>query len=44
MLRETNIKDICVNLAKSGKIENTWGDGNRKPRDGTMIKLKATTC
>jgi len=30
MLRETNIKDICVSLAKSNKIENTWGRGNRK--------------
>jgi three-Cys-motif partner protein len=39
MLRETNVKDICVELAKTGKIENTWGDGNRKPRDENMIKL-----
>jgi hypothetical protein len=40
MLRETNVKDICVKLAKAGKIENTWGNGNRKPRDESMIKLK----
>jgi hypothetical protein len=40
MLRETNIKDICVNLAKAGKIENTWGNGNRKPRDEDLIKLR----
>lgn len=40
MLRETNVKDICVELAKSGKIENTWGGGNRKPRDEHIIKLK----
>jgi three-Cys-motif partner protein len=41
MLRETNIKDMCVNLAKAGKIENTWsGGGNRKPDDGSMIRLK----
>jgi predicted DsbA family dithiol-disulfide isomerase len=40
MLRETNIKDICVDLAKTGTIENTWGAGNRKPRDETIIKLK----
>jgi three-Cys-motif partner protein len=39
MLRETNVKDICVKLAKGGKIENTWGSGNRKPRDETLIKL-----
>jgi three-Cys-motif partner protein len=40
MLRETNVKDICVALAKAGKVENTWGNGNRKPRDETVIKLK----
>jgi hypothetical protein len=39
MLRETNVKDICVNLAKAGKIDNSWGSGNRKPRDETLIKL-----
>jgi three-Cys-motif partner protein len=38
MLRETNVKDICVNFAKAGKIENTWGTGNRKPRDTSLIK------
>lgn len=43
MLRETNIKDICVDLAKTGKIENTWGGGNRKPQDANMIKLKTST-
>ena len=40
MLRQTNIKDICVDLAKVGKIENTWGGGNRKPRDENMIRAK----
>jgi three-Cys-motif partner protein len=40
MLRETNVKDICVDLAKTGKIENTWGTGNRKPRDATIIRLR----
>lgn len=39
MLRETNVKDICVALAKDGKIENSWGSGNRKPSDEHMIKL-----
>jgi three-Cys-motif partner protein len=39
MLRLTNVKDICVELAKIGKIENTWGGGNRKPRDEDVIKL-----
>lgn len=42
MLRETNVKNICVDLAKAGKIENTWGNGNRKPSDETVIKLKIT--
>jgi hypothetical protein len=41
MLRETNVKDICVNLAKAGSVENTWGSGNRKPRDENVIKLRA---
>ncbi len=40
MLRVTNVKDICVDLAKVGKIDNTWGGGTRKPRDEDMIKLK----
>ena len=39
MLRETNVKDVCVELAKGGNIENTWGTGGRKPTDDTMIKL-----
>src|SRR5882757_965967 len=30
MLRVTDVKDICVELAKSGAIERTWGGGNRK--------------
>lgn len=41
MLRETNVKDICVDLAKAGVIENTWGTGNRKPRDENVIRLRA---
>jgi three-Cys-motif partner protein len=40
MLRETNVKDVCVDLAKIGKVENTWGGGNRKPTDNHMIKLR----
>jgi hypothetical protein len=43
MLRETNVKDICVDLAKARKIENTWGGGNRKPRDPCLIKPVSTT-
>ena len=37
MLRETNVKDICVELAREGKIQNTWGTGNRRPADHTKI-------
>lgn len=40
MLRETNIKDICVDLAMMGKIEKTWGGGNRKPAEDSLIKLR----
>jgi len=39
MLRETNVKDICVDLANAGRIERTWGGGNRKPRDTDVIRL-----
>lgn len=39
ILRETNIKDICVRLAGEGKLKNNWGGGNRKPRDETIISL-----
>ena len=39
MLRETNVKDICVALAKDGRIENSWGGGNRKPVDDSIIRL-----
>jgi hypothetical protein len=41
MLRVTNVKDICVELAKMGKVKNTWGGGNRKPRDNDVIKLSS---
>jgi three-Cys-motif partner protein len=39
MLRVTNVKDICVALAKAGRIKNGWGGGNRKPRDEDLIEL-----
>jgi hypothetical protein len=42
MLRETNVKDVCVELAKRGKIENSWGAGGRKPTDHAVIKLAST--
>ena len=40
ILRETNVKDICVALANAGKIENTWGGGRRKPHAKSPIILK----
>ncbi|MDR3485315.1 MAG: three-Cys-motif partner protein TcmP [Bradyrhizobium sp.] len=39
MIRETNAKDICVELAAKGKIRNSWGMGVRKPNDETTISL-----
>jgi three-Cys-motif partner protein len=42
MLRETNVKDICVAMAKEGKIENSWGGGSRKPKNNTIIRLTKT--
>jgi hypothetical protein len=39
MLRVPNVKDICVELAKIGTIRNSWGGGNRKPRDDDLIEL-----
>jgi three-Cys-motif partner protein len=40
MLRVTNVKNVCVELAKVGEIEQTWNGGARKPRDHDAIKLK----
>jgi len=42
MLREANIKDVCIELAREHKIENTWGSGGRKPNDQTRIVLAST--
>jgi hypothetical protein len=39
-LRETNVKDVCVQLADDGRIENTWKRaGKNKPYDGSPIML-----
>jgi three-Cys-motif partner protein len=40
MLRETNLKDICLDLARNGSIENTWSPSSRKPKEDTVIKLR----
>ena len=39
ILRETNVKDICVALEKRGRIEKTWGPVNKKPKDRDLIRL-----
>jgi three-Cys-motif partner protein len=43
MLREPNVKDICVDLAKASRIANTWGARHRKPHKDCMITLNNTT-
>ncbi len=43
MLRETNIKDICVALAATGQIEDTWREQGRKPNKKTIIRLKVVS-
>lgn len=40
MIRETDLKNICVDLEKAGHLERTWGLGNRKPDGGTEVRLK----
>ena len=40
MLRVTNVKDICCDLARAGVIENTWGAAPRKPQDHDWIILR----
>jgi three-Cys-motif partner protein len=38
MLRVTNVRDICCDLAKRGVIANTWSaDRSRKPKDSHLI-------
>jgi three-Cys-motif partner protein len=41
VLRVTNVKDICCSLARAGTIDNSWGGGNRKPKDTDVINLKS---
>jgi len=41
-LKVSDVKDICVDLANEGFIENTWslpGTRKRKPDDGHIIRL-----
>jgi hypothetical protein len=40
VLRKTNVKDVCVQLANDGLIDNTWKPASRnKPFDGSPIRL-----
>lgn len=38
MLKETNVKNVVVRLAKEGKLEDTWGGGRNKPGEQTIIR------
>jgi hypothetical protein len=42
-LRETNIKDICVDLGRQGVICEPWRDAGprNKPKDADLIKLES---
>lgn len=42
IIRETNVKQICHELAKGGLIENTWGTGNKRPKEDMPIRLVTT--
>jgi hypothetical protein len=40
MLRVTNIKDLCCDLASTGQIKDTWKvHGRKKPRHVDWIEL-----
>lgn len=39
MLRETNVKDVCVEMSRLGVVVNTWGGGARKPQPESVIQL-----
>ena len=41
-IRQTEIKDIVVNLTKQGKISDSWKiDGSRKPKKNVSINLRS---
>lgn len=42
-LRETNVKVLVVQLAREGKLKDTWGGGNRRPDDTSIIMLAKAT-
>ena len=44
MLRETNVKVLVVQLAREGKLEDTWGGRNRRPDEASIIELVKAAC
>jgi len=42
-MRETNVKDICVDMRKRRRINFDLKAGNRKPSDGTVIELASSS-
>lgn len=43
IIRETNVKQICHELSREGVMENTWGKGNKRPKDDLPIRLVAAS-
>lgn len=41
MLRETNVKDLVVQLARDAKLDDTWGGGRSKPSEDTIVRANA---
>jgi three-Cys-motif partner protein len=39
VIRETNVKEICVELANSKIIRNSWGPKRRRPSDDDVISM-----
>lgn len=39
MIRETDVKNICLDLDRDGKIQNTWGKRPNKPKENNIIEL-----
>ena len=39
MVRETDVKDICVALANEGRLRKTWVGRKRKPGNEDLIGL-----
>jgi three-Cys-motif partner protein len=44
MLRETNVKDLVIQLARDGSLDDTWGGGRHKPSADTIIRLRGSSA